>query len=639
MKKWIQQKIEHRFGLLLVVVLMIVCISFITRFLLLLYSFDQIGFSFILILGSFVFGLAYDLVMASYYLIPISILLILIPNSWISSKAFQRSIHLILIVNFLILFFNATAEILFWDEFSTRFNFIAVDYLVYTTEVVGNVQQSYPMGWIISIILFVTVAISLLLKNITSKTSTLPLPFRKRLAWGLAFLMIPVLSFLLVSNQLRQFSSNAYANELAGSGLYELFAAYRNNELDYDQFYKKIDIRQAFGIVHEQLKTREATFTSNDQMNLERVIVHTEPEKKMNLVLISIESFSASFMKVFGNKDNITPHLDSLAEQGMLFTNLFATGTRTVRGLEALSLCIPPTPGQAIVRRPNNENLFSMGSIFREKGYESKFIYGGYGYFDNMEYFFSNNSYEVDDRMKIPDEKITYENIWGVADENLFELTIEELDRSYKKQKPVFAHVMTTTNHRPFTYPDGRINIPSHTGRNGAVKYTDYAIHKFLQEAATKPWFKNTLFVITADHCASSAGKTELPVDKYHIPMIIYSPEFIQPQRVDRLMSQIDIGPTLLGVLDINYTSHFLGIDIFESTAEHDRVFISTYQLLGFMKNHNLTILEPKQAVKSYDLRDDFTIDKEHSNQNNSDEAIAWYQVAGYAFKNNMMKR
>ncbi len=639
MKKWIQQKIEHRFGLLFVILLMIICVSFITRFLLLLYSFDQIGFSILLILGSFASGLFYDLVMASYYLIPFSLLLILIPNRWIGSKAFRTSIHIILAINFLILFFNATAEFLFWDEFNTRFNFIAVDYLVYTTEVIGNIRQSYPIEWIVGIMIMVSVLIGFLLRHRVSKTSSQHLPFRQRLIWGASFLAIPLLSFFLISNQFHNFSANAYINELGGSGLYELFAAYRNNELDYDQFYKKIDLKKAFGIVRTHLKTKEASFTSNDPMSLERKIAHEEPEKKLNLVLISVESFSASFMKAFGNEDNITPHLDMLAEQSMLFTNLFATGTRTVRGLEALSLCVPPTPGQAIVRRPNNENLFSLGSIFREKGYESKFIYGGYGYFDNMGYFFANNSYEVDDRMKIPDEKIAYENIWGVADENLFELAIEEIDHTVSQGKPVFAHVMTTTNHRPFTYPDGRIDIPSHTGRNGAVKYTDYAICKFIKDAKMKPWFANTVFVVVADHCASSAGKTELPVDKYHIPMIVYAPNFIKPQRVDRLMSQIDVGPTLLGLLDFDYTSRFLGVDIFESSADNDRVFVSTYQQLGFMKDHNLVILEPKQIVKSYAVAEDLSVGNKASNQNNTDEAIAWYQVASYAFKNNMMKR
>src|SRR4029077_14863388 len=178
------------------------------------------------------------------------------------------------------------------------------------------------------------------------------------------------------------------------------------------------------------------------------------PEKKLNVVLISVESFSADFMQMFGNTENITPYLDSLAQHSLVFTNLYATGTRTVRGLEALSLCVPPTPGQSIVRRPNNENLFSLGRVFAEKGYETKYIYGGYGYFDNMNYFFANNGYEVADRSRLSDNEIDYENIWGVADENLFTLATREIENTLAKGKPAFAHIMTTSNHRPYTYPE-----------------------------------------------------------------------------------------------------------------------------------------------------------------------------------------
>lgn len=256
---------------------------------------------------------------------------------------------------------------------------------------------------------------------------------------------------------------------LPGNGLYELFAAYRNNELEYETFYNKIDNTKAFTLVRNMLKTPEATFTSPDVFNLERTIRNPGPEKNLYVILISVESMSASFLGAFGNTNGITPKLDSLAQHSLHFTNLYATGTRTVRGLEALSLAIPPTPGQSIVRRPKNENLFTLGTVFSQHGYETKFIYGGYGYFDNMNYFFSNNSYDAIDRVTIPKENIHFENVWGVADEDLFTFTEGEADKAVDNKKPFFLQVMTTSNHRPFTYPDNRIDIPSHTGRNGPL--------------------------------------------------------------------------------------------------------------------------------------------------------------------------
>ena len=144
----------------------------------------------------------------------------------------------------------------------------------------------------------------------------------------------------------------------------------------------------------------------------------------------------------------------------MLFTRLYATGTRTVRGLEALALSLPPTPGHSVVKRPNNENLHTIGEVFADKGYEPIYLYGGYGYFDNMEHFFGSNGYTFIDRSAIADKAdIHYENIWGVADEDLFTLTLRELDKRHAAGRPFFAHVMTTSNHRPFTYPAGRVDI------------------------------------------------------------------------------------------------------------------------------------------------------------------------------------
>ena len=536
-----------------------------------------------------------------------------------------------------LLVFNSIAEWLFWDEFNVRFNFIAVDYLIYTTEVIGNIYQSYPTEWIIGSVFIIALLILFFLRGRIRESGNSYLPFKKRSKFVAVYGLLFTLLYFSVSNKFHQFSPNAYVNELAGNGLYELFAAYRNNELEYDRFYKGMDDAQAFDLVHKFVKTPEAEFINNDPLSIERKIVNPGPEKKLNVVLISVESFSADFMKLFGNNEGITPFLDSLSAHSLVFTNLYATGTRTVRGLEALSLCVPPTPGQSIVRRPENENLFSMAKIFTDKGYVSEYIFGGYSYFDNMGYFFDHNGYHVVDRSMIDDDDIDYENVWGVADENLFDLALKEIDM-ITNEHLVFAHVMTTSNHRPYTYPDNRIDIPSHTSRQGAVKYTDYALERFIKKASSRKWFDNTIFVIVADHCASSAGKTELPVNKYHIPMLIYSPQNIQPGVMSRLMSQIDVGPTLLGLFNFSYTSKFYGYDMFKLEAGRERAFISTYQNLGYLKNESLIVLSPQLKAETFALSGNNEVTKAPYNQLETEEAIAWYQTASYSFKYGLMK-
>ncbi|MBE9463555.1 sulfatase-like hydrolase/transferase [Dyadobacter sp. UP-52] len=620
-------------------VVLVVSMSLITRIILTVKSAPAIDFTISNLTGIFIIGLFYDLVNSAYFILPLMLYIWLMP-----ARLMQKRWQLILLNGIFAFFifgllFNIVSEWFFWDEFSSRFNFIAVDYLVYTNEVIGNIRQSYPVEAIVAVLLLATAIMVFLLKPVIKSAAAYSVAFKSRSVWMLGYLIILLASYFLVDNKIKQFSDNTYINELSGNGLYELFAAYRNNELDYAQFYQKIPDQQAFRMIREQIKTPESHFVNNDPFSIERKIINTGAEKRMNVVLISVESLSADFLGVFGNTQSITPNLDSLATHSLLFTKLYATGTRTVRGLEALSVGTPPTPGQSIVRRPKNEGLFSIGRVFKEKGYQSKFIYGGYGYFDNMGYFFENNDYQVVDRNKIAKKDIAYENIWGVADENLFTLATKEIEKTVSSGKPVFAHIMTTSNHRPFTYPGGRIDIPSHTSREGAVKYTDYAIGKFIKEAKTKPWFKNTLFVIVADHCASSAGKADLPVNKYLIPLLIYSPGNIKPAKMERLMSQIDLGPTILGLLNFSYTSKFFGYDIFKLEEGRERAFISTYQSLGYIRRDSLVILKPQRIVNTFipDFKDGSSKPAK-SNSHLTNEAISWYQTASYQFKNKLMK-
>lgn len=634
-----KQKNTHSFALVLIMAALVVSLSLLARIALLFKSASAVDFTGFNLLGIFGIGLFYDLVNALYFILPLMFYIWLMPARFMKKR--WQHILLYCIFSFFIfgLLFNIVSEWFFWDEFSSRYNFIAVDYLVYTNEVIGNIRQSYPVEIIVVVLVLATAGVVFLLKPAIKNAGNYSIAFKFRSIWMLGYVSILVMIFFLVDNKLRQFSDNTYVNELAGNGLFELFAAYRNNELDYAQFYKKIPDQQAFKMIREQIKTPESHFINNDPFSIERKIINPGAEKRMNVVLISVESLSADFLGTFGNTQNITPNLDSLASHSLLFTKLYATGTRTVRGLEALSVGTPPTPGQSIVRRPKNEGLFSMGRVFTEKGYQSKFIYGGYGYFDNMGYFFENNDYQVVDRSKIAKKDIDYENIWGMADENLFTLATKEIDKTVKLGKPVFAHVMTTSNHRPFTYPNGRIDIPSHTSREGAVKYTDYAIGKFIKEAKTKPWFKNTLFVIVADHCASSAGKADLPVNKYLIPLLIYSPGNIKPARMERLMSQIDLGPTILGLLNFSYTSKFFGYDIFKLEEGRERAFISTYQSLGYIRRDSLVILKPQRIVNTFlpNFKDG-SAKPSKSDDALTNEAISWYQTASYQFKNRLMK-
>ena len=273
----------------------------------------------------------------------------------------------------------------------------------------------------------------------------------------------------------------------------------------------------------------------------------------------------------------------------------------------------------------------------KDKGYDNKFIYAGHGYFDNMNYFFANNGFATVDRLSFAKDEVTFTNAWGVCDEDLFMKVVKEADSSQRLKKPFFSVVMTTSNHRPFTYPDGKIDIPSKTGRDGGVKYADYAIGRLLAEAKKHSWFKDTVFVIVADHCAGSARKMALPVKNYEIPLFIYSPARIKPQRIDRMMSQIDIAPTVLGLLNFSYTTRFMGRDILNAEEGRERAFISTYQKLGYLTEDQLVVLGPRKYSAQYQAdRRTGTLRAQAIDEQLMGDMLAYYQGGNYLYKNRL---
>ncbi|MBU4033352.1 MAG: LTA synthase family protein [Proteobacteria bacterium] len=618
--------------------------AFGVRLALLCISWSQIGHSPMTVGGVFLVGLFYDLLNAAYFAVPIVLYLMVMPHRVLISRWHRVVLYPLVFALCYGLVFSALAEWLFWEEFGVRFNFIAVDYLVYTHEVIGNIRESYPVPILLTLVgvlaglVFVVIRpwLEAIIASVRQQGQPVASIFG-RLSVGGVFLLLPVLLFVTVDGSFvgRAFD-NRYEKELAENGIYQLFAAFRNNSLDYGTFYKNMDENVAFKSLRRTLQTKNSRYLNDDPTNIERVLTSAGPEKRHNVVLIMVESLSAEYLGSFGNAEGLTPNLDALARDGLLFNRLYATGTRTVRGMEAVTLSVPPTPGQSIVKRPDNAKMFSLGYVFREKGYDTRFFYGGFGYFDNMNAFFGGNGFDVTDRSNLSAEEISFANIWGVCDEDILGRAVREFDDSARRKKPFFGYVMTTSNHRPFTYPEGRIDIPSKTGRSGGVKYSDYAIGKFIEEARHHSWFDNTIFVIVADHCGGSAGRQEIPVQRYHIPMIFYGPGIIKSGVNSTLASQVDLGPTLFGLLQWQYHSKFFGKDIlaYDFTP---RAFIGNYQRLGYLENGYLAILNERQGIAQYQVASETMQDAVlvpiSEKKELSEKAICSYQGASLLYK------
>ena len=512
---------------------------------------------------------------------------------------------------------NAVSEYFFWNEFGIRYNFIAVDYLIYTTEVIGNIMESYPVVPLFSGVFVVVIALTIFLYKKTKSTlETIPNLKEKGLFLG-GYVALFLLSLWATPKFDDIKSNNVFVQEIRANGVYKFYYAFTHSELDFFQFYPTLPEEEARTTFFKHFKTQivekpipscescETRYYNSVKQLPYSVVGYSVKgnidEQHKNVVLISVESLSAEFMAAYGNTEGITPFLDSLAQKSIFLTNLYATGNRTVRGLEALTLCVPPTPGESIVKRKDNKDKFTTGSVFKSKGYSVKYLYGGYSYFDNMKDFFGGNGYDIIDRDNFTPEEITFANIWGVSDEDMARKAIKEMNAQAKTGKPFFNHWMTVSNHRPFTYPEGRIDIPGTAkSRQGGVKYTDYALKLFFELAKKESWFKDTVFVIVADHCASSAGRTELPLDRYRIPCLIYA-DFLEAEQIDKLASQIDVMPTVMGLLNFSYESKFLGQDI-RTWYYQPRAYIATYRELGYLTPDTLSIIKPLREQIQYKI-------------------------------------
>lgn len=496
--------------------------------------------------------------------------------------------------------FEDVAEAFFWNEFEASFNFIAVDYLIYTKEVIGNIYESYP---IIPILLGVLAVSGLAAwgfrRFLIPKSAEAPGGW-KRGCVVVALLACVTGGYWMVDIKDADSVGNRYNSEMAKDGLYSLFSAFIKNELDYRSYYLTLPDQDASEFLAGEFSADDTSVPDAASGSAARRVRPVAEAIRPNVVVVIMESMGAEFLNECRQDGaDLTPCLSRLSREGIFFPNTYATGTRSVRGLEAVSTSIPPLPGMSIVRREGNERLRTIGSIFREKGYDLKWIYGGYGYFDNMNYFFGNNGFQVMDRHSMEDSEVTHSTIWGVCDEDLFRRAVREADESYGSGKPFLQVVFTTSNHRPYTYPEGRIDIPSHTGRLGAVKYADYSVGALVEEAKGRPWFDNTLFVFVADHGAGSAGKKSLNPETHRIFSIFYAPALLKPERRETPISQIDVLPTLLGLLKWPYDAAFYGKDALKPSYQ-SRYFVSNYQYIGYLKGDDMVVLKPQRGTEFY---------------------------------------
>jgi len=582
-------------------------------------------------------GTLNDAVEALYLFAPFALYLALLPDRW-----FCTTTHRVLLVTALVcaiagLAYLAAAEYFFFEEFDARFNIVAFDYLAYPTEVFTDIRESYPVANVLLAALVFGVtgvyALRRLLRTGTAPSSRV----RDRLGVVGAYAAVVALAVALYPTDALSLSRNRVENELVQNGCSSFFRAARTSDIDYADWYLTGPRPRNLDELQAQLGADGSQFTRLQEGRLDRRhAARPDGLGPLNVVVIVSESFGAEFSRLHGARRNWTPNFDAYAQRGLWFSNAYASGTRTVRGLEAITASFPPIPTVSILRRPGSEHIATWGGVMRGLGYGTSFLYGGYAYFDDMSRFYAGNGYEVLDRASIAAPR--YANVWGVSDEDLFDLAIAHFGRQAATGRPFFSIVMTTSNHKPFTFRPGleRLGIPPQGGgRQAGVRYADHALGYFLRQAARQPWFDDTLFVVVADHGARVYGKAEIPLETYEIPLMFYAPKHLAPRSVDVLTTQIDVAPTVLGLLGLPYEAPFFGVDVLHQRPGTPRIALFSHNHdVAILRDDRLAVLELGKKAQS--LRYDRTAGSFLPQPDDAQLvplAIAYFQTAAELFR------
>ena len=544
-------------------------------------------------------GTLYDLVTCLYLFAPFVLYLFLVPQKLYNSKVQRLFMTVAFSTAVFGLMYLGAVEFYFFDEFNARFNFVAVEYLIYPHEVFVNIWESYPVARVLLAISLITTVLMWRVYPLLRASMLQEEGFAAR---GKSFAVFTVLLLAVhaaVNITTGRYSDNRVANELAANGIYSFFNAAMNSEMDYPQFYITIPTDEATRRLRQLVTQPNSTFVSGNSNPIARHINNGGPPLLLNVIIVMEESLGSDFLGAYGDTRGLTPNLDRVAKDSVMFTNSYATGTRTVRGMEAVSASFPPVPAEAIVKRPHNENMFNWSTVMQKIGYSPTFIYGGFGTFDNMNYFFANNGYRAIDRTDMDTPK--FSNVWGISDEDLFENVIKIFDAQHARGEKIFSLIMTTSNHKPFTFPEGVPGVPPKGGgRDAGVRYSDYAIGKFIEELKTKPYFDDTMIIILGDHGVRVYGKEDIPLRSYELPLLIYAPKHFKPRKVDILTSQIDIAPTVLGMLNISYDSVFFGKDVFKCDPKDRFVPLNHNRDIALFDGSKLSELNFRKTSSTY---------------------------------------
>ncbi|MDR0664668.1 MAG: sulfatase-like hydrolase/transferase [Helicobacteraceae bacterium] len=546
------------------------------------------NWEFLAALEALFFGAINDLFSLAYILLIPCVLTLIFSECFYRATAGKIYLYSLIFIFSFLLLFCATLEYLFWGAYYSRFNFIAVDYLLN-----GFRFDKISLTAIATILTICVILASFFvlgaIKFFMARDSSGALSSGKtRLALFWIHAGIAVLIFLFYSPFIS--GERRVYQELSRNGIYEFFAASRAKSVDYYTFYPALPKEEAISIIVNEIKSGDDRFLLNGSKEFRKITAPKQTEITPNVVVVIASGLDKKLLNAFA------PNINSYTQEGLSFSRVYASGVGVLRTIEAFNLSIPAIAGDSIIKR-SAKPLFSIADIFADRGYARQFIYGGYGYYDNLGAFFAREGYEVIDRDAFASENKTFASGGKQSDEDLFAEALMQADRHYIANRRFYQTLLASSINAPYNYPRGRIDIAPKTSREGATRYFDYALGRFIDAARAKPWFEDTVFIILSDGAFVASNDNPRLAD-YETIAVFYAPKIVAPRAIDTLCSQIDIAPTLFSLFGWGYESRFFGRDILSVTSKEARALVATNTRLAFASsNGDFVILRPAKAA------------------------------------------
>jgi len=552
-----------------------------------------------IIMMTFVSGLQRDLLAGLALTLPLLIWMLVMPQGWRNARWYNPLFWTFYCIFWFFWLFILFVEFFFFEEFKSRFNTVAVDYVWYPREVFINIWESYHVAVIVGACVGLSLIWTLITWLLYRRTWDRPFSIGIRLLHVVA--ATALIAALVPTLDLRgaHVSRDRTFNEIANNGAISFAVAAWTHNLDFAAFYKTIDRAEAYQRARRLLKEPKTEFIAEGQ-SIRRRVSGDSGRPRLNVAIFLEESLGSEFWGCLGRAETLTPEMDKLAGAGgMLFTNVYASGNRTVRGFEGVLSSFPPLPGDSIVKRDLSDNVETVARVLKRDDYATVFLYGGRGLFDGMRSYALHNGYDrFIEQKHFPQP--AFKTIWGVCDEDLFARALEEMRALSKGDKPFLATILSVSNHKPFTYPKGRIpENPDMKKREHAVKYSDYALGQFFRAAKQEPFWTNTIFVVVADHGARVYGQQSIPIHSYEIPLVILGPAVVKaPERIGHLGCSLDVSPTILGLIGRPYETMFFGRDLLN--GNEGRVLLNHNRDIGMLSHERMVVLGLTKTSEFY---------------------------------------